>query len=342
MRKDVEGIIRALEIDDHFAEDLRCKTLESCDSKENARILLGELEHDNKEDKHGNNNALYAIFESCAYDILEDKEAAFKAAQKAVSGFRKCGNCFNEGLFNWYRGLLFQEYQENHLAIPQLTEAIRLLKRCAETYEAESKFALKKRSESYIQNIAYTLQLLDGGQTSPPPPPRAPSVVTVVSDVLKKFLARLTYGVYDVGHASRVGKFVLDDSIISKVEIDRVIIENDPYRIYNCRGGAEVKITSNGDFRWIKVAGQSMNQAKPVPIDPADYVLIDVNLPREFGQIVFASLSKPPTPEERAGVIKRYSQSGYKSESTENIDSIPLEDAVVRGVVIAVAKKDPA
>jgi Peptidase S24-like len=338
MRKEIDEIIRGLEIDNRFAKDLRQKTFQGCKSEKDARMLLLELEHDEKEDECGKNSAYYDLFKSYAHGVLNEKDASIEAANRAVYDFRKCGNCHNEALIRWYNGLLYIKYGEDHLAIPKLYEAIKLLNRCAETYEDESNYEKKAQCEEDIRKIQQTLKPLETikalkGLQSP--------VASVITSFIERFRAYLTYRFYDIGHASLVGKFVFDDAVSGKIEIDRLIIEAKAYLVYNCRSGTEINLISGGDYRWVKVEGESMNRANPVPIEPNDYVLVDVNVTPTYGQIVFASLVNPPTPAQRAGVIKRYSKNGYKSESSMTpIEPIPLADAAIKGVVIAVAKQE--
>lgn len=81
-----------------------------------------------------------------------------------------------------------------------------------------------------------------------------------------------------------------------------------------------------------------MNISEPTAIEPGDYVLTDTNRQANIGDIVFASLRNPPTPAGRAGVIKRLAGKELRSESTEKIEPIPIAEAKVSGVVIAIAK----
>jgi hypothetical protein len=337
MRKELTGIIEALSIDNRFGVSLRQLVLSSCDTQPKARALLNELEHDEKEGEYQTNSGLYALFKSCAYDELKEKISSINSAKDAVSKFGNRGDDFNEALAQWFTGILYKEYGEEHLAVPEFEDAIKRLARCSECYASESKYKNKKDCELYIDKITRSLRVLETRTTSKSVPT---STSSGVSSRWNK--ARLIFRVYDVGHASKVGKFTLDDPIDSKVEIDQVVIEDRPYYLYNCRGGTEIQLTSNGDYRWVKVVGESMNKAVPMPIEPDDYVLVDVNLPPDKGLIVFASLRNPPTSAERAGIIKRYSSKGFISESTLTIEPIPLKEADVRGVIIAVAKEGPS
>jgi hypothetical protein len=152
--------------------------------------------------------------------------------------------------------------------------------------------------------------------------------------------ARIIYSVRDFGHANQNPEFDMDNNQVGEMSIDAVSFDGVSHTVYNLRQGAgnQIRLTSSGNYRWLKVAGNSMNRSDPIPLEPGDYVLADLDQSPQVGNIVIANLHNPPTPAERAGVIKRYTQKGLKSESIKQIDPIPLTDADIRGVVIAVAK----
>jgi hypothetical protein len=152
--------------------------------------------------------------------------------------------------------------------------------------------------------------------------------------------ARIVYSIRDFGHANQKPEYDLNDDQISEMSIDAISFDGISYTVYNPRKGAgnQIKLNSSGNYRWLKVAGNSMNRASPIPIEPDDYALADLDQEPQFGNIIIANLHNPPTPAEKAGVIKRYTSKGLKSESVEQIDPIPVIDADIRGVVIAVAK----
>jgi hypothetical protein len=333
MRKEIMGIIKDLEIDRPHANDLRRRVLSSFDSQKDLNELLAELIHEEQEDDYPDCSALHAVVISATYDALNNKEAAIKKAKDAVSCFRNLGNDHNESLAHWLIGLLYKTYEEDHLALPELAEAVILMKRSIEVRDAEGNYDKKAKYQKSLQEITAALNSLATKQTNPS---SDPGKKTGTPHPWKK--ASLFFGVQDIAHASHTGKFVFEDASVSAVEVAHVVISGKPHNIYSCRGGTIIKITSNGDYRWLKVAGLSMNLASPVTIEPEDYVLADLKLAYQPGDIVVANLHDPPTPQERAGVIKRYTPTGLKSESTTSIPLIPLVNADVRGVVIAIAK----
>jgi len=151
--------------------------------------------------------------------------------------------------------------------------------------------------------------------------------------------AYITYGVHDFGHASRVGKYVLDDDPISEIVLDEISINGKFYKLFCAQdGNHELTLTPGKDYRWLCVAGESMNSANPTAIEPGDYVLTDINRNANVGDIVVANLLDPPTPAEHAGVIKRFAGNELRSESDKKIEPIPIAEAKLSGVVIAIAK----
>ena len=81
-----------------------------------------------------------------------------------------------------------------------------------------------------------------------------------------------------------------------------------------------------------------MNNLSPIPILPNDYILANVSITPQIGDLVIARFKNPTTDEERAGAVKKYKANGLFSESTVKIRSIPLSEVELKGVVIAVAK----
>ena len=333
MKKEFAGIIKDLEINHPLANNFRRRTLKYCDTHKNAQSLLRTLEFEEKEDDYPYRNALYAIFKSCAYDALEHKEAAFEAAKDALAGFRNCGNDFNEALAHLFLGLLYKAHEADHLALPEFDKANKLFTICRDLYNAESNFGKEAQCDLYVKKIMKTRESFEAKEISTI---LHPPIAKVLSSLWKR--ARLIFGVYDIGHASYVGKFVFEDTVLGAVEVEQVVIAGKTYNLHNYRGGTEIAITSGGDYRWLKVAGISMNKAKPIPIEPDDYVLADLKLAHQPRDIVIANLHNPPTPEERAGVIKRFTLKGLKSESISDIPNIPLSAVDICGVVIAIAK----
>ncbi len=150
-------------------------------------------------------------------------------------------------------------------------------------------------------------------------------------------------GVQSFVVAGQSGTFVFDSQREDDGGIEEITFAGIRHRIYNVRNAGMPIFLHARVYRWLRVTGNSMNQANPIPISNNDYVLVvDTQLSdvqAQYGDIVVASIHSS-TDLERAGVIKRYTPNGLRSETdspTENI-SYPLEKIDVRGIVIAVAK----
>jgi hypothetical protein len=335
MRKEFEEIIKKLEIQFVAEDNLRKKALLSCTDSVQAKALIGELYVENDENNSrcpDNYFAFCSLFLACAHDVLGDAASAVDAAIDSVEQFRRCGNDTNEALAHWLLGILYKSQNDEHLAYSELDDAKRLFARKTEEFDSQGDYDKKKRIVGYLKKINGLLKSM--GQkvaVNPKPPPRPVQPPSWSS-------ARLTVGVHDIGHASKVGIFVMDDAIISKAEVENLKFDNISYNIYNLRGGVDVKLNSANEYRWLKVAGVSMNRANPIPIEPGNFILVNLSIAPQIGDIIVARFKNPPTKEERAGAVKRYTVAGLASESRLAIPVISLDEIELRGVVIAVAK----
>lgn len=257
--------------------------------------------------------------------------SALHSGRRALEGFRCLGNQFNEALSLRVLSIVHEKTGEIPQALNELRRALEIFKNLADLYDQESNLAAKSRCDFQIAECRQALHRIENG-IPPKSKPVPPSV--------KWPSLRLIYRVYDFGHASLVGKFVLDDEPITDVEISQVVIENKPHQLFSTQMGTpQITISPDQKLFWLKVAGQSMNRASPTPIEENDYILVDHERLPEQGDIVFAQFKNPPTPDERAGIIKRLKGTSLHSESTQSLPEIPLFWVSIKGVVIAVAKR---
>jgi hypothetical protein len=313
MKKVFAEILEAIELDDPFLEDLRQRIRYQCDSQVKAAVLISELNHDERNDDCQGNGALYSLLKSLTYNELKNKNGAFADAADAVTGFRVCGNDFNEALARWYFGLLYVIYKESHMAIPELHEAVRLLTRSAKLNEPENNYNKITLYEGFIKHINRTIELLKINITSIPNPQSVPGGIPPSWRI-----ARIEFGPYDKGFASK-----------------DIILYGNPYQLFNCHGGNEIKVLANGEYDWLEVPDNGMDSANPIPITKADYVLLEQKTLPQPNDIIVASMqgAKPP-----ARFIKRFSPSNLLSESSTAIPPIPINVVDIHGVVIAIAK----
>ncbi len=140
--------------------------------------------------------------------------------------------------------------------------------------------------------------------------------------------------------ASPKGDFTFDDDVVQKTGFE-IPFDETKYRVFNIRErnlAAPINIRDSGNYFRYPVAGNSMNQATPVPIETGDYILVDTNISPTVNDIVVAALVEPTSTTDRAGIVKRLTPKGLASESTEYYETVRLENVDIRGVVIAVAK----
>ncbi len=312
MRAEFEGIVHALEMNTPFAKDLRERVLALCNSPENARALLMELNHEEKEDGCMEDHALFCILKSCAYDQLGFKISAFAEAVDAVKGYRQCGEKFNEALAHWYIGLLYKLYEEDHLAIPQLEEAVKLLSTSAKFHEMESNYAKKAKCENCILQIkALSSAIQEKDKTKPPSPPP-----------MEK------YPVHWKGAVINLGGFASEE----------VVIKGRSYILFESPRGNVIEPSPGGDSQWVKADDNSMDRATPIPIEPDDYLLTDRKLTPHYNDIVIAHQITPAPAGKMTYMLFRFTDKGLKTESSFTSLEIPFECVDVMVVVIAIAK----
>ena len=284
------------------------------------------------------NQAFYAVLIGTAYFILDEHRDAINWLETADCQFRNQGETWNQCIGLIILGLAYQSADEQYQAICAFEKAQHLL--LQEIRIHKNDYGLDY--QGLISNL--DIMIRNARQN----PTRKKTAKKTDIHVLPKISkanqawspARIIYSVRDFGHANQNPEYDMNEDQISEMSIDAISFDGVGHTVYNLRRGAgnQIKLTSSGNYRWLKVAGNSMNHASPVPIEPGDYALADLDQEPQIGNIVIANLHNPPTPVERAGVIKRYTRKGLNSESIESIDPIPLDEADIRGVVIAVAK----
>jgi tetratricopeptide (TPR) repeat protein len=280
----------------------------ACPDYQQANILLSKIKPE--DELPGNSQEYQAIYFLCKACVDCEKHPklgvnnASKDAHNAVRVFRSCGNSFNEGLACQATAMIYQKQGKSSMAIAEYHRAIEVFSPCLNLYETESDFDSGHTCRCQIKECEDALNAIEqniassssqpSNQTNQPSKPLWPA-------------ASIIFGVRDFAHASRFGKYVMDDDLISEVEIEELVIGGELHHLFAAQtGNHTLTLTKETDYRWLRVAGESMNQAKPTAINPEDYVLADLSRSVNNGDIVIASFRNPPTPEERAGVIKRF------------------------------------
>ena len=340
MSDEYQELLHYLDTEDFFLKELTNRTIELCASKSGTEEAITELikkADDYGEDVRTCENVPFCnLLLSFAYWNRGDQPRAVKYAEDAATQYSRCGNQWNRALSLWGKAVIFRDRSVEQ-AIIEYKSAHKLFNGIAKTANFKGfheRFNFSKKITARINEKINELE------KRPPLPPNPPVVPNVNKKKNRPNLssASIVYGVYDIGHASANGVYVMDDQQICEATIEEIKFDDVTYSIFNLREGARLRSRLERIIVGLKVAGNSMNQASPVSIEPDDFILVDVKQAPETGNIVFAGLKSPPTPAERAGIIKRYTSNGFESESTESIGTIPLNVAEIRGVVIAVAK----
>ena len=337
MWSEFAGMIAAFEPAHPEAQALKVSLGKCKDSR-----AISELLTKTQPDQRGHRDsqeyrAFHLLCQACLCDESNSLEWAAEDVIEAIESFRKCGNSFHEGLARRVLATLYRKRGLGSLAISELAVARGLFKVCADGYGIENEYERASACELQIgqcreQEEEVKASFRQAG-SQPVPAPRRPGRAG-----WRK--AQIVYGVFDIVHAGIKGVFVMDDAQVSEMTLDELKFDGKKYRIFSLREGTRITIVASGRYAWLRVAGDSMNAAKPVPIDPNDFVLVDFNLHPQNGNLVFASWNDAPTPKERAGLIKRLAKDGLRSESSEPYDPIPLARVKLQGVVLAVAKPE--
>lgn len=151
-----------------------------------------------------------------------------------------------------------------------------------------------------------------------------------------------SYPVYSSVQAGPNGPIFLENQEISRTEIyaGNVVIDDKFYKIHSLKiSDYHTQLMGSKRYAWIKVNGESMNAALPIPINNGDYILIDIDNTPSSGDIVVASLPDE-TGSASMPVVKRYFNFELISESTSNFFPPIQLDAYARiiGKVVAIAK----
>jgi SOS-response transcriptional repressor LexA len=148
--------------------------------------------------------------------------------------------------------------------------------------------------------------------------------------------------VYDHISAGKFDASNILEQPVTHMEVDRVIIEGVPYRIHSFTGSRLVNLPSLQEHYVLKVTGNSMNRAKPVPIDPNDYVLMKRQSVAPSGNIVAAVIIR----DDPLATLKRFYQRGDEYILQPESDDpkwqeriLMKEDFSICGIVLAVLKK---
>lgn len=172
------------------------------------------------------------------------------------------------------------------------------------------------------------------------------------ADAEQDLLRWLSCPVNDVVPAGGFGPVGFDPSISGYLEIREVVIEGEPYQVFNVQRetgtrNAYVSINFNERYNTVRVTGNSMNRATPISIEDGDYVFVQVSRVARDNSIVIAQIVGL---DDRATIKRLNRRNGriiLRPESSDTYSPIDVEREFDRfdngfsvyGVVRAVFKK---
>lgn len=125
--------------------------------------------------------------------------------------------------------------------------------------------------------------------------------------------------------------------------VNEVFLEGQPFQIQSLTPSEHlIRLTQSEKYGWVKVAGDSMSAAKPVPLLAGDYVLFHHNPQVENRAIVIAGLLDEASLGQRL-VIKRYYRDDQllisETDPPDQYPFIAIDERVrLFGTALAVAK----
>lgn len=139
------------------------------------------------------------------------------------------------------------------------------------------------------------------------------------------------------------GPIWVPSSYRSFAAVDEILLDGQRFSLYSIMpGDHQVTLNPAYQYGWARVQGNSMNRARPVPIEGNDWVLFRLIEDAEANSIVIVSCPEAHGSGYRF-MVKRLSGDAktFLSETTAGEEHLPLprdREHVILGVVIAVAK----
>lgn len=286
-----------------------------------------------------------SICYTAAYYVRGRHSQALRHLEDAERGFNCSGQEWNLAMARWMHALLDQSMGQNERAKLNFEAAGNILKRLSYDYRRKGRYETADECGKLIEMIRASTdaelphQLKASQSNKQEPKNEMPIPVPVKSP--SSNAGTLIFPVFDPVCAGTTGHFIFDSEPQGQLSLGELTINEKPFRIYSLKNNEPVFLHPR-IYRWMLVTGDSMNQAHPYPLNEGDCLLIvetdsDGLSPRS-GDIVVAALLDPSSSAERAGVVKRYSPAGLRSESSQAYPSIPFKKVKVKGIVLAVAK----
>ena len=344
----LELVLKNLEIKSEATRFLKNQVLNIKNNPDKAEALLFELKEDknNSDCSKCDSRHFCSLFLACIYFELGALNQTKFHIQEAIEDFHQVGSKGNELLAIWIYGKTLLLLGEMLPARRELERTLELLQGRAEKFQREHNYEKRDECKDFIGVIKTQLDQPVWAQK----PRKQAQAQNKERQGLSKHRqprypqwrsSQLIFPVQSQITAGPEGNFIFESQPDIDATLDELAFNEVLHYFYNIRDEGNPIILNPSVYRWFRVEGNSMNRTSPIPILNNDYALaIDLklsNMSTQPGDVVIASL-KNPAPNERSGVIKRYSKAGLESLSTEDYPIIPLSTVSIRGLAIAIAK----
>lgn len=292
------------------------------------------------------------IFLNCAKMAgdLENLKEAGRLCNAAEAKFRSYPH--QHGVSLWMSGCIQWASNQRVKAISSWREAIQIFEARQGLHLDANRFdwykqilpKLENSLEIAIENNALPEYTDEPAGATPAAP--ASSSPAASMDMLKWLFIPVSDSV-PAGGFGAVGH----DLEKAPLGVTEVFIEDEPYSVQSIRRNAQrmnsVVINPAERYHTVRVTGNSMNNATPIPIENGDYILVRVQNNAKDNDIVVANLNDPSP----LGTVKRLGYTGgritLRPESLDpNIQNDPdfdrvytMDEVRISGIVEAVFKK---
>jgi len=345
----LELVLEKIEIKSEATRSLRDQVLEIRNNPYMAERLLDKLIDDRETSNCSKCDSRYfcSLYLACIYYELGDLEQTKTHIEEAVNDYYHVGSKWNELLAKWIYGTTLLRTGSTLHARRELERTIEMLQEMAKQFRRENQYEKRDECLDFVEKIRDQLNQPVAAQQQRQQPRAQDEERQEPSSRPRQLKypqwkrSMLIFPVQSQIRAGLKGNFIFENQPDMEATLEEISIDGVFHSFYNLRREGLPITLSPKVYRWLQVDGNSMDQARPFPINNRDYVIaIDANLSNidvQFGDIVVATLHDP-TSDQRAGVIKKCTRRGLESFSSQEYPIIPLKDASIRGIVIAVAK----
>jgi hypothetical protein len=342
MKKEVMEILETVEINEKDAQlfELRQRALSG--NLAEAKKLAEELGRRERSHILGHNlfenQPYYFLFEAYAhYTLSSPGNEAVDRASRAASLFRMTNSRWNEALVHWFLSILYEERNRKEESCKELQTSTAILEGIARGFQQNGNVEDCQSCQAILRQLYRSLLF-------------SKSVDGVIGQIDKESYLLLPWiPIYQSLHSAKdntTGKEtpVWDDflkNIATRIYI--IAIENDWYTVRPVSSMVgEIIIKQPMEYGWIKVVGNDMNAASPVPLEEGDYVLFNRIGEASENAIVIASTRKNTGKSGFSYIIRKLSDQILYTDSTEKGEQykpvlVSAENQIM-GYVVAVAK----